>query len=59
MSLFGNQNFINQIIKEIGLSKVNEETCEILQALVEIETRKLIQHSAKFMNSDHRDQMNF
>ena len=46
---------MNQIIKEFGLHKLDEETCDILQAFVEIETKKLIQHSANFMRSDSRD----
>lgn len=59
MSIFRNQNFMNQIIKEFGLQKVDEETSDILQAFVEIETKKLIQHSANFMRSDSRDEINF
>ena len=55
MSMFRNQNYMNQIMKEIGLQKVDEETCDMLQAFVEIETRKLIQHASKFMRSDSRD----
>lgn len=57
--MFRNQNYMNQIMKEIGVQRLDEETCDMLQAFVEIETRKLIQHASKFMRSDSRDEINF
>ena len=59
MSLFSNQNFINQIVKECGLSNLEEEVSTMLQVFVELETRKLIQEAGKFMKNDCRDAIDF
>lgn len=55
MSLFSNQNFINQISRECGVPPFDEEVCAILQTFVEIETRRIIQEAGKFMKVDGRD----
>lgn len=36
MSLFGNQNFMIQIAKEIGCPHLSEDTAAMMQLLVEI-----------------------
>lgn len=36
MSLFSNQNFINQIAKECGVHNLEEDVSAMLQVLVEI-----------------------
>ena len=59
MSLFGNQNFINQVAKEVGLPNLPEDVAALLQTLVEIETRKFIQQGAKIARSDARDELSF
>lgn len=55
MSLFSNQNFINQIAKEMGVPNLDEEAAAILQTLVETETRRFIEHASKFSRCDSRD----
>lgn len=55
MSLFSNQNFMNQIIHESGCAKLPEDVTAMLQTLVEIETRKLVQQAGKFARNDRRD----
>jgi hypothetical protein len=59
MSLFSNQNFINQLVKECGLNNLEEEVSTMLQVFVEMETRKLIQEAGKFMKNDCRDSIDF
>jgi histone H3/H4 len=56
MSLFTNQNFISQIIKQQGaVDFFDADTYAVLQALVEAETRKMVEKASKFMHSDRRD----
>jgi hypothetical protein len=58
MSLFKNQNFISQIIKQQGASEYfDPETYPIIQALVEAEVRKMVEKASKFMHSDRRDNL--
>lgn len=56
MSLFTNPNFIVHIIRSQGGHEYfGEETWLLLQALVELETRKMLETAAKFMRNDRRD----
>ena len=59
MSLFGNQNFINQVAKEMGVTHLEEDVAAVLQTLVEVETRKFIQQASKHCQSDLRDEITF
>lgn len=59
MPLINNQNFIKLIAKEMGCPHLSKDVEAILQLLVEIETRKVIQKAGKFMHSDRRDLLSF
>jgi hypothetical protein len=56
MTLFTNPNFIDHIVKSQAADTViTQENYVLLQTLVEMETRLLIETALKFMRKDRRD----
>jgi histone H3/H4 len=59
MTLFTNPNFIDHIVKsQAADSAITQDQYVLLQTLVEMETRLLIETALKFMRKDRRDSLN-
>jgi histone H3/H4 len=59
MTLFTNPNFIDHIVKsQAADSVITQDQYVLLQTLVEMETRLLIETALKFMRVDRRDSLN-
>jgi|GWRWMinimDraft_6_1066014.scaffolds.fasta_scaffold184382_1 histone H3/H4 len=59
MTLFTNPNFIDHIVKSQAADlDITQEQYPILQTLVELETRLLVETAIKFMRNDRRDSLN-
>lgn len=59
MTLFTNPNFIDHIVKsQAADSVITQDQYVLLQTLVEMETRLLIETALKFMRKDRRDSLN-
>lgn len=58
MTLFTNPNFIDHIVKsQAADSVITQDQYVLLQTLVEMETRLLIETALKFMRKDRRDSL--
>lgn len=56
MSLFKNQNFVTQLAQHYGIEEeLDVKVSALAQALVENETRKLLENSVKFMRAGKRE----
>jgi histone H3/H4 len=56
MTLFTNPNFIDHIVKsQAADSLIGQEHYALLQTLIELETRHLLETALKFMRRDRRD----
>ena len=56
MTLFTNSNFIHHIVQTQGVdSNLDKQNYPVLQTLIELETRLLIETAIKFMRRDRRD----
>lgn len=58
MTLFTNPNFIDHIVKSLGAETlIEQENFAALQALIELETRLLLESALRFMRKDRREQL--
>lgn len=58
MSLFKNQNFVTQLAQHYGIEEeLDVKVSALAQALVENETRKLLENSVKFMRAGKREEL--
>jgi histone H3/H4 len=58
MTLFTNPNFIDHIVKSQAADlDITQDQYPILQTLIELETRLLIETAIKFMRNDRRDSL--
>jgi histone H3/H4 len=56
MTLFTNPNFIDHIVKSQAADlHITQEHYAVLQTLIELETRLLVETAIKFMRRDRRD----
>ena len=56
MALFKNQNFVTQLAQHYGIEyELDPKVSALMQALVEGETRRLLETCVKFMHAARRE----